>query len=109
VLGQRQDAVSEKAANLVRLEAASAYLNWESATKRMAEAKRRFEDARRMVEDSRAVAATRQDPELLINNEALAGRAQANYVEAVLDHLKALAALERVTAGGVCPAFPGRW
>ncbi len=106
---QRQDAVYEKAANLVRLEAASAYLTWESATKRMAEAKRRFEDANKMVEDSRAVAATRQDPELLINNEALAGRARANYVEAVLDHLKSLAALERVTAGGVCPAFPGRW
>jgi outer membrane protein TolC len=104
----RQGAVSEQVANLVRLEAATAYLSWEAATRRVDEAKRRYELAQRMLEDSRAAAATRQDPELLFNNEALAGKAQADYVEAVYEHLKALAALERVTAGDVCPAFPGR-
>jgi outer membrane protein TolC len=107
-LSHRQGAVYEKAVNLIRLEASNAYLVWEAATRRRDEAKRRFEDARKMVEESRQVAATRQDPELLFNNEALAGRAQADYVESVLEHLKALAALERVTAGGVVPAFPGR-
>ncbi len=104
----RQGAVTEQVANLVRLEAANAFLNWEAATRRADEAKRRYELARRMVEESRAAAATRQDPELLFNNEALAGKAQADYVEAVYEQLKALANLERVTAGQVCPAFPGR-
>jgi outer membrane protein TolC len=104
----RQGAVYETAVNLIRLEAANAYLVWESATRRRDEARRRFEDARNMVEESRRVAAVRPDPELLFNNEALAGKAQAEYVEAVLDHLRALAALERVTAGGIVPAFPGR-
>ena len=34
--------------------------------------------------------------------------AQADYVEAVLEHIKTLAALERVTAGGIYPKFPTR-
>jgi hypothetical protein len=33
---------------------------------------------------------------------------QAAYVEAAFQYLLTLAALERVTAGGVRPAFPGR-
>jgi outer membrane protein TolC len=107
-LSHRQGSVYQKAVNLVRLEAAVAYLNWEATTRRRDEAKRRFEDSRKMVEESRQVAAVKQEPELLFNNEALAGKAQSEYVEAVLEHLKALAALERVTAGGVVPAFPGR-
>jgi outer membrane protein TolC len=107
-LSHRQGAVTEKALNLIRLEAANAYLTWDAATRRRDEAKRRYEDARKMVEESRQVAAVKQDPELLFNNEALAGKAQADYVEAVLEHLKTLAALERVTAGGIVPAFPGR-
>jgi outer membrane protein TolC len=104
----RQDAVYEKSVGLVRLDAANAYLKWDEATKRLQVAKRGFEKARKMLEESRAAAAARQDPELLVNNEALAGRAQAAYVEAVFEHLKALATLERVTSGGVHPAFPGR-
>jgi hypothetical protein len=39
---------------------------------------------------------------------AQAARAQADYVKLVYEHLLWLAALERVTAGGVRPAFPGR-
>jgi outer membrane protein TolC len=107
-LSHRQGAVYEKAVGLVRLEAANAYLTWDAATKRLEQARRRFENARRIAEDSRAAAAAQQNPELVVNNEAEAGKAQAEYVQAVFDHLKALAALERVTAGGVRPAFPGR-
>ncbi|HET6575647.1 MAG TPA: TolC family protein [Fimbriiglobus sp.] len=107
-LSHRQGSVYEKALNLIRLEAAVAYLNWEATTRRRDEAKRRYEDSRKMVEDSRQIVNVKQDFELLFNNEALAGKAQAEYVEAVLEHLKAMAALERVTAGGIVPAFPGR-
>ncbi len=107
-LSLRQDVLYEKTVNLVRTEATVAYLNWDAATKRVREAKRRYENGRRLVEDSRAAAVARQDPELLVNTEALAGKAQADYVEAVLEHIKTLAALERVTAGGIYPKFPTR-
>ena len=45
---------------------------------------------------------------MLVTSQTMAGRAQANYVEAVFEHIKALAKLERVTAGGVRLSFPGR-
>ena len=104
----RQDAVYEAAANLIKLEAANAYLSWLAASRRLDEAKTTYDRSRRQVEEAKAAAITRQDPELLVTNEALAGRAQAAYVEAVFEHLKALATLERVTAGGLPAAFPGR-
>ena len=107
-LSLRQEVLYEKTVNLVRAEATAAYLNWDAATKRVREAKRRAENGWRLVEDSQAAAIARQDPELLVNSEALAGKAQADYVEAVLEHIKTLAALERVTAGGIYPNFPTR-
>ena len=39
---------------------------------------------------------------------AQAAEGSSEYVEAVFQYLLALAALERVTAGGVKPAFPCR-
>jgi outer membrane protein TolC len=104
----RQEAVYESVANLIRLEAANAYINWLGATRRLDEAKRVHERARKQVEDAKTASAARPDPELVVNSEGVAGRAQAAYVEAVFEHVKALAALERVTAGGLPAAFPGR-
>ena len=40
--------------------------------------------------------------------EILVAKALSDYVEAVFQHLLALSALERITAGGITPAFPGR-
>jgi hypothetical protein len=105
---QRQDEVYREAVNLVRLDAINAYLNWKSTAERMEQAEQWFERGKRLAEDSRKAAATKQDPELLVRNEALAGEAQAAYVEAVYEHLKALMALERVTAGQVTAGFEGR-
>jgi outer membrane protein TolC len=107
-LSYKQDAVYDKTAGLIRLEAATAYLTWDAATRRMAEAKRRFDTARKQVDESQAAAVAQQNAELLVNNEAELGQAQAMYVQAVFEHLKALVNLERVTGGVVRPAFPGR-
>ena len=107
-LSLRQDALYEETVGLIKLEAAKAFHNWESATERVKEAKNKFETARKLVEESRAAAIARQDPDLLVQNEALAGKAQSDYVEAVYEHIKSLAALERVTGGAVRVAFPGR-
>ena len=46
--------------------------------------------------------------EQLLLGYGQAVEAQADYVEAVFKYLLTLGALERVTAGGVRPAFPGR-
>lgn len=104
----RQDVVHEKVVGLIRLEATNAFLNFEATARAMNVAKEKFNTGRRLVEEARAAAGLQQDAELLVRNEALAGKAQAEYVEAVFEHLKALATLERVTAGAICPAFPGR-
>lgn len=105
---ERAESVYAKVHNLVRLEAENSYLNYVVATGRLKEAKTRFDNAQRLVEESREAAIARQDPELLLRNEALAGKAQSEYLDAVFEHIKALATLERVTAGAVRPAFPGR-
>jgi len=107
-LSLRADAVTEQVVNLVRLEAANAYLGWESATKRVAEAKKKYDNSRLMLEEAKTAAITRQDPELIVSNETIAGKALADYVKAAFEHLKALATLERATAGGIRPDFPGR-
>ena len=107
-LSRRQDALYDETVNLIRLEAARAYLAWEAATQQVKEAKQKFETSRRLVDESRAAAIARQDPDLLVQNEAKAGRAQKEYVDAVYEHIRSLAALERVTAGAVVPKFPSR-
>ena len=107
-LSLRQDALYDRTAGLVRLEAAKAYLAWDAATRRVYEAKKKYERGRQLVEESRSAAIAKQDPEILVTNEALAGKAQTEYAEAVFEHIKALAALERITAGGIVTQFPGR-
>jgi hypothetical protein len=108
-LSHRQDNVYELTLALVRLEAEDAFTAWEGATAKVREAKARYDNARQFVTQAREVAGTvRQDPQLVITSEAQAGRAQAEYLKAVFEHVKALATLERVTAGAVKPAFTGR-
>ena len=104
----RQGVVYDKTVGLVRLEATNAYVEWSAATERVGLARKRFEASRQAVQEAQAAATTRQDPQVLVTAEAVAGRAQADYVEAVFEHVKALAKLERVTAGAIRPAFPGR-
>lgn len=107
-LCDRQEAVYEKVLGLVRLEAEYAFLQWQSTAERVRDAKIRYDRGLKVLEESRAAAAARQDPELLVKNEALAGKAQAEYLEAVQRLIEALINLERVTGGGVRPDFPGR-
>jgi len=107
-LSFRQDAVYEKAVGLVRLEAINAFLGWQTAVANVEGAKSRYERGKKLVEEARKAAPTKQDPELLVRTEAMAGEAQSEYVEAVFKQIEALIHMERVTAGGVIPAFPGR-
>ena len=108
VLSQRADAASEQIVNLIRLESENAYLAFEVSARRLVEAKKRYDNARKTLEEAKIVAITTLDPDLIMTNATITGRASAEYVEATFDHLKNLATLERVTAGGFQPAFPGR-
>ena len=104
----RQEAFAAKSIGLVDAEAAKAYLDYAVAAERIPDATARHERAQKLVEKARTAAATKMDPELLVTNESLASRAQSKYVEAVYEHILALITLEKVTAGGVKPAFPDR-
>lgn len=106
---QRADAVYAKARNLIILEAENTYLTFESATRNITDGKEGFTAAKDAMERVREGFDNPKAPkDQLLLAYAQAAEAQAMYVEAVYNHLLALAALERVTAGGVRPAFPGR-
>ena len=107
-LSRRADAAAEQVTNLVRLEAENAFIAWEVSTKRVAEARKRYDNARKTLDEARIAALTQMDPDLMMTHATIAGRALADQVETTFEHLKALATLERVTGGGLQPAFPGR-
>lgn len=106
---QRAEAVYEKARNLVILEAETAFLNLELANERLESAKAGFTASESLRDYVRGnIENVKSAKELLLSARAEAAKAEADYYEAVYQYLLALAALERVTAGGVRPAFPGR-
>jgi hypothetical protein len=106
---QRADAVYEKVRNLMILEAENTFYLYEKAAKRVEVSKEAFETAQRARTSVRDQFDNQKAPkDQLLMLYAQAAEAQSEYVEAVFQYLLALAALERVTAGGVRPQFPGR-
>ncbi|MGL4419558.1 MAG: TolC family protein [Gemmataceae bacterium] len=102
----KQDEVYEASRELIRLEAINAYLEWKTTSEKLVLSKERFERGKKMVDLSRENAQNIKEYDLLVRNEAIAAQAQSEYLTAVFDHIKSLARLERVTAGGIAPAFP---
>jgi hypothetical protein len=49
-----------------------------------------------------------KEKDLIVQAIITTTKVQSDYIEAVYEHLQTLAALERITAGGIRPAFPGR-
>ncbi|MDY3551110.1 TolC family protein [Gemmata sp. JC717] len=105
---QRAEAVYDKARNLILLEAETAYLDFDQAARRLEIATEQFALSKRIQEQARAVAEFTKSKDQLVLAEVEASRAQSGYFEAVHRYLLALAALERVTAGGIWPKFPDR-
>jgi len=102
------EAAYAKVTGLIQLEAINAFLNWEQAMRKVKDSQEAHKKAQDLVEKARLAAQTRMDPELLVRTESLASKAQARYVKAVQEQVLALIALEKVTAGGVVPAFDKR-
>lgn len=108
-LSHRADAVFEKARNLVRLEAENAFFEYDLAVENVSGGKAKFEAGKNLmkwVQDN--FDNTKIDKDVLAASYVHAAKAQADYVETVHRHLLTLTNLERVTAGGICPSFPGR-
>ena len=103
---QRAEALYEKARNLIVLEAESTFFDFELASERLKLAKQQFEIGKDLQKRARETDTPQKDQ--LIQAEVVAAKAQSDYVETVYEYLLALAALERVTAGGIRPNFPGR-
>lgn len=105
---RRAEAVYDKAHNLILLEAETAYLDFESAARRLEIATDQFALSKRIQDQARAAAEFTKAKDQLVLAEVEASRAQSGYLEAVYQYLLALAALERVTAGAIRPSFPDR-
>jgi outer membrane protein TolC len=104
---QRADAVYEKARNLIIAEAETTFFDFEQAAERLRYAKQQDETSERLANLVDANRDSRAKDQLLFAQVTVA-KAKADYLQAVHEYLLALAALERVTAGGVRPEFPGR-
>lgn len=105
---QRAEAVYEKARNLIIVEAEGTFHDFELASERLTFAKQQYELSKDIQQRARDAQETTKAKDQLVQAEVVAAKAQSDYVQAVHEYLLALAALERVTAGGVRPSFPGR-
>ena len=106
---RRADAVYDKARYLVVLDAENAFFNFELAAEQVGIGKDQNASAIDLMDYIQKLFADPRSPkEQLAGLYAQAAEAQADYVTSVHQYLLTLAALERVTAGGIRPAFPGR-
>ncbi len=105
---ERAEAVYESARTLVTLEAENAYLEFELASEKLQLAKQKRDSGVELQKSARENAPNTKAKDLLLQAEVAAARAQSDYVQAVYQYILSLAALERITAGGIRPAFPDR-
>lgn len=108
-LSRRADSLQEKARNLIILEAESTFFELEESAKSLAISKEALTASRDLMERIReGFDNPKAAKEQLVLSYGQAAEAQAEYVLAVFQYLLEMNAMERVTAGGVRPAFPGR-
>jgi hypothetical protein len=97
----RADAVVQKARGLITLEAEDSFFNWKDSTSKVAgtrEAAKLGKDLAERTKRNRGVGNIKEED--LLQNDVLAGQAQAAHNEALFHLILALANLERITAGG---------
>jgi outer membrane protein TolC len=98
----RADAVADKTRNLVALEAEDAYLKWQETAERIPLLKEASEKGTKLADDTRNdfLGGQKVSVEEVLTNQVLGSQIKAQYNEALYHQILALAALERVTAGG---------
>lgn len=105
---QRAEAIYEKARNLIIVEAEGTFIDFELASEKLALAKQQFELSKKIQDYVGRNQDIVRAKDQLLQAEVVAAKAQSDYLQAVQEYLLALAALERITAGGIRPEFPGR-
>lgn len=104
-LHARAVAVAEKARNLITLEAESTYYKWLEGSRKVAKFREAAESAekfaRSLRDDLEKPGGVRILPEQVLNSGVLAVELRVRANEALFHYLLSLAALDRVTAGGV--------
>lgn len=105
---EKADAVYQSARSLVTLDAENAFFELQLASEKLRFAAEKFKDGKELQKRTLEMADSVKEKDLLVQAYIVATKAQADYVTAVYEYILALAALERITAGGICPAFPGR-
>jgi outer membrane protein TolC len=102
----RAAAVVDKTQNLITLEAEDAYFKWEDTARKLRTLAQTHERAMKVAKSVQArFDIGKVAGEELIRSQTLADQTQAAYNEALYQHALALAALERITAGGFIPNF----
>jgi outer membrane protein TolC len=97
----RACSVVEKTRGLITLEAEDAYFKWREATDKVVATREAAKLGRELsdrTKRNRGVGNIKEED--LLQNDVLAGTAQAQYNEALFHQILALANLERITAGG---------
>ncbi len=105
---RRAEAVYDKAHNLIIVEAETAFLDFDHASDRLTLSDQQFKLSKELQKQADDVAELTKAKDQLVQSAVVAAKAQSDYIEAVYQYLLALAALERVTAGGIRPSFPDR-
>jgi outer membrane protein TolC len=107
ILSSRAAAVVEKTRNLIALETEDAFLKWQEAARKVPLTRTAAAKAEKLADDMRKDFGGAQSVKAdeLIFNLIMAGQAQAQHNETLFQQDIALAALERVTAGGFCAGF----
>jgi hypothetical protein len=108
-LHARAVAVYEKTRNLIALEAEDAFLRWEEAALKAAQALRAADNGDKLADSQSKdfAAGQRVRVEDVLNAQVLASQARSQYNEFLYQEILALADLERATAGGFCAGLGG--
>jgi outer membrane protein TolC len=101
-LAGRAGAVADKTRNLIVLEAEDAYYKWLELGQKVTVNREAAEAGKRLAKSTRD--AWRNDQKVkiedVLTNEVVAAQARSSYNESLYQYILALAALERITAGG---------
>jgi outer membrane protein TolC len=110
-LETRSQAVLEKTRNLVTLEAENAFVDYEAAVSTVAEAKIEVDRANQnymILRPADGQVSKAADLRNVLEAHGTLAKSQADLNEAVYHRITALAAIERITAGGIKVNYPNR-
>jgi outer membrane protein TolC len=107
-LSQRAEEVFTSAQSLVTLEAENAYYEYKLASGSLSLNRNKLAHAMDLQKRTREKAESIKEKDQIVQSEITTAKVQADYIESLHEYIESLAALERITAGGVHPEFPGR-